>query len=85
MGAKAAREGGGAAETAAQGHMGHRLLLTQAALDIVQYPVDPGGMLPAMRRVGHEQPVVPPQVRHLRQVPLRTRVRWPHTEQGSPS
>lgn len=33
----------------------------------------------------HEQPVVVPQLRHLRQVPLRTMVNWPHSPQGSPS
>lgn len=30
------------------------------------------------------QPVVAPQVWHLRQAPLRTMVRWPHSGQGSP-
>ena len=34
---------------------------------------------------GHEQPLVPPQVRHFRQVPLRTRVKFPHSLQASPS
>jgi hypothetical protein len=33
----------------------------------------------------HEQPVVVPQVMHLRQVPLRTMVNWPHSPHGSPS
>jgi hypothetical protein len=28
-----------------------------------------------------EQPVVVPQVTHLRQVPLRTIVNWPHSPQ----
>src|SRR5262249_17002156 len=32
-----------------------------------------------------EQPVVPPQVSHFRQVPLRTRVKLPHVPQASPS
>ena len=32
-----------------------------------------------------EQPVVVPQVTHLRQVPLRTRVMCPQLEQESPS
>lgn len=32
-----------------------------------------------------EQPVVVPQVMHLRQVPLRTMVNWPHSPHGSPS
>jgi len=32
-----------------------------------------------------EHPVVVPQVTHLRQVPLRTMVNWPHSPQGSPS
>jgi hypothetical protein len=31
------------------------------------------------------QPLVPPQVSHLRQVPLRTRVKLPHSVQLSPS
>ncbi len=31
------------------------------------------------------QPVVEPQVSHLRQVPFLTKVRWPQTGQGSPS
>jgi len=30
-------------------------------------------------------PLVPPQESHLRQVPLRTRVKLPHSPQGSPS
>jgi hypothetical protein len=30
------------------------------------------------------QPVVAPQVWHFMQAPLRTRVRWPHSGQGSP-
>jgi len=30
-------------------------------------------------------PLVPPQVSHLRQVPLRTRVKLPHSVQLSPS
>ncbi len=34
---------------------------------------------------GHEQPVVEPQVSHLRQVPLRTSVMFPHSPHGSPS
>jgi len=33
----------------------------------------------------HEHPLVAPQVSHLRQVPLRTRVKLPHSSQGSPS
>lgn len=33
----------------------------------------------------HEQPVVVPHVMHLRQVPLRTMVNWPHSPHGSPS
>jgi hypothetical protein len=33
----------------------------------------------------HEQPVVVPQVMHLRQVPLRTIVNWPQSPHGSPS
>jgi hypothetical protein len=33
----------------------------------------------------HEQPVVVPQVMHLRQVPLRTMVNWPQSPHGSPS
>lgn len=33
----------------------------------------------------HEQPVVPPQVSHFKHVPLRTRVKCPHSGQGSPS
>ena len=32
-----------------------------------------------------EQPLVVPQVSHLRQVPLRTMVNCPHSRQGSPS
>ena len=32
-----------------------------------------------------EQPLVEPQVSHLRQVPLRTIVKLPHSEQLSPS
>lgn len=31
------------------------------------------------------QPLVPPQVSHFRQVPLRTMVKLPHSEQLSPS
>ena len=33
----------------------------------------------------HEQPVVLPQVSHFMQVPLRTRVKFPHSPQASPS
>ncbi len=33
----------------------------------------------------HEHPLVAPQVTHLRQVPLRTSVRLPHSSHGSPS
>ena len=33
----------------------------------------------------HEHPVVPPHVSHLRHVPLRTRVKLPHSPQASPS
>ena len=33
----------------------------------------------------HEHPLVDPQVSHLRQVPLRTRVKLPHSAQLSPS
>ena len=31
------------------------------------------------------QPLVAPQVSHLRHVPLRTMVNWPHSEHISPS
>jgi hypothetical protein len=31
------------------------------------------------------QPLVPPQVLHFRQVPFLTRVKLPHSPQGSPS
>ena len=34
---------------------------------------------------GYEHPVVEPQVSQRMQVPLRTRVKWPQTGQGSPS
>jgi hypothetical protein len=33
----------------------------------------------------HEHPVVLPHVSHFRQVPLRTRVKLPHSPQASPS
>ena len=33
----------------------------------------------------YEQPLVAPQVSHFRQVPLRARVKLPHSEHGSPS
>ena len=36
-------------------------------------------------RVAYEQPLVEPQVSHFRQVPLRTMVKLPHSEQLSPS
>lgn len=35
--------------------------------------------------VGQLQPLVEPQVSHLRQVPLRTSVKFMHSEQASPS
>lgn len=35
--------------------------------------------------IAYEQPLVEPQVSHLRQVPLRTMVKLPHSEQLSPS
>jgi hypothetical protein len=39
-----------------------------------------------MPRAGaYEQPLVEPQVSHFRQVPLRTMVKLPHSEQLSPS
>ena len=34
---------------------------------------------------GQEQPLVAPQVSHLRQVPLRTSVKLPHSKHASPS
>jgi hypothetical protein len=39
----------------------------------------------ARRGSDQEQPLVPPQLMHLRQVPLRTRVKEPHSLQASPS
>lgn len=44
----------------------------------------PGGLEPGARR-DQLQPLVLPQVSHLRQVPLRTRVKLPHSPQLSPS
>ena len=38
-----------------------------------------------MLLLAYEQPLVPPQVSHFRQVPLRTMVKLPHSEQLSPS
>jgi hypothetical protein len=35
--------------------------------------------------IAYEHPLVEPQVSHLRQVPLRTIVKLPHSEQLSPS
>ena len=49
---------------------------------------DPDRSSPSVRAnpaSDHEQPVVVPQVMHLRQVPLRTMVNWPHSPHGSPS
>jgi hypothetical protein len=43
-------------------------------------PADPRNSV-----ISYEQPVVVPQVMHLRQVPLRTMVNWPHSPHGSPS
>jgi hypothetical protein len=37
------------------------------------------------RAIGYEHPVVDPQVSHFMQVPLRTRVKLPHSPQASPS
>lgn len=49
----------------------------------------PGGRQPRSGAAGpvapYEQPVVPPQVSHFRQVPLRTSVKFPHSGQLSPS
>ena len=39
----------------------------------------------AVARSGHEHPLVLPQVLHLRQVPLRTRVKLPQLSHASPS
>ena len=39
----------------------------------------------AHQRQDQEQPLVEPQVSHLRQVPLRTMVKLPHSAQLSPS
>lgn len=36
-------------------------------------------------RLSHEQPLVAPQVVHFMHVPLRTRVKLPHSPQASPS
>lgn len=44
-----------------------------------------GWARPISLRRCYEHPVVLPQVLHLRQVPLRTRVKLPHSEQLSPS
>lgn len=33
----------------------------------------------------HEHPLVPPHVMHFMQVPFRTRVKFPHSSQASPS
>jgi hypothetical protein len=33
----------------------------------------------------HEHPVVEPHVSHFKHVPLRTRVKFPHSPQASPS
>ena len=41
--------------------------------------------LGALAKQAEENPLVPPQVRHFRQVPLRTRVKFPHSLQASPS
>lgn len=35
--------------------------------------------------LSHEQPLVAPQVVHFMHVPLRTRVKLPHSPQASPS
>ena len=40
---------------------------------------------PASARLSHEQPLVAPQVVHFMHVPLRTRVKLPHSPQASPS
>jgi hypothetical protein len=39
---------------------------------------------PNSSHADHEQPLVPPQVLHFRQVPLRTSVKFPHSPQLSP-
>jgi hypothetical protein len=45
-----------------------------------------GVQIAAPRAVDRQlQPLVPPQVSHLRQVPLRTRVKFPQEPQASPS
>jgi len=42
-------------------------------------------LIPSIVCFAQEQPLVEPQVSHLRQVPLRTIVKLPHSEQLSPS
>jgi hypothetical protein len=47
-----------------------------------------GGFRMPSRAAGHkpqEHPLVVPQVSHFMQVPLRTSVKLPHSEQASPS
>jgi hypothetical protein len=39
----------------------------------------------ALLFAAYEHPLVEPQVSHLRQVPLRTKVKLPHSPQLSPS
>src|SRR5258708_25819982 len=45
----------------------------------------PTGRIGSVAVCAQLQPLVPPQVSHLRQVPLRNRVKLPHSPQLSPS
>jgi hypothetical protein len=58
---------------------------------MAEIPVHPrevasrGSLRSATVSEAHEHPLVEPQVSHFRQVPLRTMVKLPHSEQFSPS
>lgn len=57
------------------------LLLASLGMD----RADAGRDLDVVFRHDYEHPLVPPHVSHLRHVPLRTRVKLPHSPQLSPS
>ena len=63
-----------------------RLLLQDQVIHLIG---DCESLLPArgvlLELPSYEQPLVSPQVSHLRQVPFRTMVNCLHWEQGSPS
>ena len=72
--------------------MGSALVGSTAAKAITTFEIDHRQIEKAARRppfpierIAYEHPVVLPHVSHFMQVPLRTKVKLPHSLQASPS